>query len=114
MRLFPKDQELTQGVQAWLVQRRRAATRLKSVPEQIETLQLALEHKDEQATKADEYVAEYTAALAEAQSHGKQARQDLREVAVALEALKQERLLPNNPVPVRLEDAIHLYRQALA
>ena len=33
---------------------------------------------------------------------------------LAIEALKQERLLPNNPVPVRLEDAIHLYRQALA
>ena len=34
--------------------------------------------------------------------------------SLAVEALKQERLLPNNPVPVRLEDAIHLYRQALA
>jgi alcohol dehydrogenase class IV len=31
---------------------------------------------------------------------------------LAVEALKQERLLPNNPVPVRLEDAIYLYRQA--
>ena len=32
---------------------------------------------------------------------------------LAREALKQERLLPNNPVSVRLEDAIQLYSSAL-
>ena len=31
---------------------------------------------------------------------------------LAVEALKQERLLPHNPVPVRLQDAIDLYRRA--